>query len=559
MKYIQLIIATLILTPTSLFSQQYNGWTLTSIQNAATATLMDTNKVTVKTWSGMNPTGYSTYLMPGGTLVRSATGATKPSGAPGGPTHGKIQKYDYAGTKTWDYLLSGNDYIAHHDICPMPNGNVLAIVYERKLASDVTAAGAQQNIQMWSEKIMEIKPTGATTGDVVWEWRVWDHLVQNVDPNKANYQSSIVDHPELLNVNYKQSSDWMHMNGIDYNPILDQIIVSSHNLNEWYVIDHSTTTAEAATHSGGNSGKGGDFLFRWGNPTAYGAAGTTILNVTHDAHWIPEGSPNAGRIVGFNNKGVASPSTSTIDYVTPPLNGYNYDRTPGQAYAPATFTDRDTCQGYSSNMGNSQQLPNGNVLICIATSGKVYEINSAGTTLWSQTFQGSIPQAFKYDSCYIFNTPPAIPTITGNANTLTSSSATTYQWYLNGQIIPGATSITYNPIVSGVYVVRITDAIGCVYQYSKGFKYTKPNGIADIDLSKEIEVYPNPTSDELNIKESNLLGNQFEISIFNMEGKLICQKQNSYQISVSNLNQGIYMLRIKTENGIATKKIQIIK
>lgn len=559
MKYIQLIIATLILTPTSLFSQQYNGWTLTSIQNAATATLMDTNKVTVKTWSGMNPTGYSTYLMPGGTLVRSATGATKPSGAPGGPTHGKIQKYDYAGTKTWDYLLSGNDYIAHHDICPMPNGNVLAIVYERKLASDVTAAGAQQNIQMWLEKIMEIKPTGATTGDVVWEWRVWDHLVQNVDPNKANYQSSIVDHPELLNVNYKQSSDWMHMNGIDYNPILDQIIVSSHNLNEWYVIDHSTTTAEAATHSGGNSGKGGDFLFRWGNPTAYGAAGTTILNVTHDAHWIPEGSPNAGRIVGFNNKGVASPSTSTIDYVTPPLNGYNYDRTPGQAYAPATFTDRDTCQGYSSNMGNSQQLPNGNVLICIATSGKVYEINSAGTTLWSQTFQGSIPQAFKYDSCYIFNTPPAIPTITGNANTLTSSSATTYQWYLNGQIIPGATSITYNPIVSGVYVVRITDANGCVYQYSKGFKYTKPNGIADIDLSKEIEVYPNPTSDELNIKESNLLGNQFEISIFNMEGKLICQKQNSYQISVSNLNQGIYMLRIKTENGIATKKIQIIK
>lgn len=61
------------------------------------------------------------------------------------------------------------------------------------------------------------------------------------------------------------------MNGIDYNPVLDQIALSTHNLNEWYIIDHSTTTAEAATSSGGNSGKGGDLLYRWGNPAAYQA------------------------------------------------------------------------------------------------------------------------------------------------------------------------------------------------------------------------------------------------------------------------------------------------
>lgn len=562
MKIAKLLLASICCLPLFVCAQQYNGWTLTSIMNSTTATLMDTNQVTVKTWSGLTGgTGYSSYLLPGGTLVRSAGGVTKPSGVPGGPTHGRIQKIDYAGNLIWNYTLADANSIAHHDICPMPNGNVMAIVYERKTAAEVTAAGGQQSIQMWPDKIVEIEPTGATTGNIVWEWKSWDHLVQNVDASKANYQASIVDHPELLNINYKQVSDWQHMNGLDYNPILDQVAFSSHNHNEWYIIDHSTTTAEAASHSGGNSGKGGDILYRWGNPAAYSAAGTAILNVTHDAHWIPEGSPNAGRLVGFNNKGVTTPTnTSTVDQIVTPVNGYIYNYTPGQAMGPASYIERDTCSGYSSNMGNSQQLPNGNMLICVATQAKVYEINSTGTTLWSKTFAGgSVPQAFKYDSCYIFNPAPAIPTITGNATTLTSSNAVTYQWYLNGQAINGATSMTYNPTQSGIYVVRITDANGCVYRYSVGYKYVKPNSISDVNFSNEIDVYPNPTNDVINIKQNNLLGENFEIVLNNLEGKNIMSLRNVYQIDTKNIAEGIYIMRIKTQNGIATKKIQIIK
>lgn len=542
------------------FAQQYDGYVLYSLQNSSAAYLMDTSLNTYHNWSGLSAnTGYSTHMEPGGTIVRAAKGGTTPSGAPGGPICGKVQKHDYNGNLVWDYVYAGTNYITHHDICPMPNGNVLVIAYERKTAAEVSAAGGSSSIEMWPDKIVEIQPTGLTTGTVVWEWHTWDHLVQNVDASKANYQSNISDHPELMNINYKQAKDWQHMNGIDYNPILDQIAFSSHNHNEWYIIDHSTTTAEAATHSGGNSGKGGDILYRWGNPAAYGASGSAILNVTHDAHWIKEGCPNAGRLAGFNNKGVSN-NQSAADQIVTPLVGYNYTFTAGQAYSPSSYTDRHACNGYSSNMGSTYQLPNGNQIICIATSGKVYEINSAGTQLWSKTFTGSCPQAQKYSKCYIDNAPPAIPEISVSGSALSSTSATTYQWYLNGQPISGATSQTFTPTTPGIYVVRITDANGCVYQYSKGYKYSSGStGLNEIDLSNEMTAYPNPTNGMIELKNIEKFGAEFQVRVMDQAGKVHIQIRNASTLNLSHLPNGIYFVQVTSGQQVAHKNIVLNK
>jgi hypothetical protein len=334
--------------------------------------------------------------------------------------------------------------------------------------------------------------------------------------------------------------------------------VSSHNLNEWYIIDHSTSTEEAASHTGGFSGKGGDILFRWGNPAAYDATGTAILNVTHDAHWIPEGVPNAGRLVGFNNKG-ASATKSSVDQIILPQNGYNFDRIAGQAFAPSTYTERHASTGYTNNMGNSQQLPNGNMLVCLALSGVVYEINSAGTTLWSKTMGGSVSQSFKYEKCYVENQAPSQPTISKDATTLTASSASAYQWYKNGVLIEGANQQTYTPNEEAIYVVRIKDTAACFNVYSASYKYSNTSTGMNDDLKlNELKVFPNPSTGLFNLELDGIT--DFNTMVFSMNGDLVFEGENIKEIDLSSLANGVYFLHVSSANRVSvTKKLVISK
>jgi len=531
-------------------AQQWNGLTLVATQNSTTAKLVDTAGTLVKTYSpGTGSTGYSAYMEPGGTMVRSLKLTN--SVFTGGGACGAIQKVDYNNNVIWTYTVSNSTQYSHHDHCVMPNGNVLIISYELKTQAELSTAGGTNTALtsgIWPEKIIEVQPTGTTTGNIVWEWHVWDHLVQNVNSSKANYQTSIVNHPELLNINYLSTKDWMHMNGIDYNPILDQIVVSSHNLNEWYVIDHSTTTSEAASHSGGNSGKGGDFLYRWGNPAAYQATGTKILNVTHDVHWVPEGVSGSGDLTGFNNGGQTSPSQkSTIDRITPPRANYNYTINTGSAFSPSTYDSRLVCTAYNSNMGNSEQYPNGNQMICLALAGTIYEVNSVGTTLWTYSAGGTASQAHRYSQCYISNAAPSQPTITTNGNDLQSTSATTFQWYLNGDLIAGATSQNYTPTQSGIYVVRITDANGCVYRYSQGYMYSIATGINDIE-TKNISVYPNPSTGIVDLDFNYQKFNSVNVQVYDVYGKLVLSYKDNWRLDLTQLSNGIYTLAISLDN-----------
>lgn len=538
-----LLILSLLLLISLTHAQQWGDYTFYSTQNSTTGVLLDTNGSTVHTWSFSSSakTGYSSYLLSGGTVLRTV--ARQGNSFQGGGMCGQVQKVDWDGNVLWSYVCSTTSYCSHHDICGMPNGNVLLIVYELKSATEVTQAGCKWAHTMWPDMILEVQPSGATGGNIVWEWHAWDHLVQDYDASKDNY-GVVAEHPELLDINYnnsQQTKDWMHVNGIDYNEQLDQIVISSHFLNELYVIDHSTTTEEAAGHTGGNSGKGGDILYRWGNPAAYDASGTNIFHVVHDAHWIPPGHTRAGALVGFNNNGISN-NQSAVDMFMPPYDGYNYEYTPGSAYLPSSYHWRHACNGHTNSEGGLHNLPNGNILVCITQAGFIYEVDSNNTMLWSKNVGGmGSSNARRYSKCFVEGTLIEAPTISQFGESLVSSAGVTYQWYLNGMEINGATQQSFTPLGSGSYQVGITDAGGCNSELSDpyDFQYT---GIGEQDDEKGITVFPVPSNGIISFSE-NMNPEKFSaLRLYEQSGRLILTCKPDRTLDLSFLENGLYFL-----------------
>ena len=310
-----------------------------------------------------------------------------------------IVELDPRGNIVWKYSVIGH----HHDFFKMPNGNVLLLMHKLNTREEAIAAGA--NPEFISEEdglnydyLLEVRPTGASGGEVVWEWSAWDHLVQDFDPSKPNY-GAVAEHPERIDLNFLLETismtrpdarhDWLHVNSVDYDPKLDWIMLSARNFSELWIIDRSTTTEEARGHSGGDSGMGGDLLYRWGNPRAYGHgdADDQRLFWQHQTHWIPPGLQGAGNILAFNN-GWEFPGDgrfySSIDEFAPPVDGYR--RSPNFVYHPLapewTYAAETRSDFYAPIMSGTQRLPNGNTLAVDGPAGTIFQITRDGRIVW---------------------------------------------------------------------------------------------------------------------------------------------------------------------------------
>ncbi len=422
----------------------------------------------------------------------------------------------------------------------MPNGNVLAIVWESKTSAEAIAQGrnpALTTATVWSEKIIEIQPLGATGGTIVWEWHLWDHLAQDFDATKPNY-TTIASNPQLLNINYGGSatvSDWIHLNSIDYNPTLDQIVLSSHNLDEVWIIDHSTTTTQAASHTGGNSGKGGDFLYRWGNPQAYnnGTVTNQKLFGQHNARWIEPGLPFENQIMIFNNgAGRTGGNYTTVEIINPPVSGFNYTST--LPYLPSTtswiYNSGNPNNLYAMNISGAQQLSNGNVLICNGPNGIFTEVNTTGTTLWR------------------YVNPINTTGIISQGTTPTQNTVFRCSFYpsnysgFTGHTLTAGTTIENTNTVSASCSLTLTNS--------------------DVFESYQVQLYPNPVKDNLHIAIGNFESSKINIQFFNSLGQMVYE--NNYAtteitIPVAQFSNGIYFVKITDETKLKTFKIIIDK
>jgi len=143
---------------------------------------------------------------------------------------------------------------------------------------------------------------------------------------------------------------------------------------------------------------------------------------------------------------------------------------------------------------------------------------------------------------------PAVPIISKNENMLISSSATGNQWYLNNQPIVGATNQTYTYTQNGQYAVEVTNECG-----STKSAETTINGVGIVGAngySPELQVYPNPTKNELRLQNYELQENSV-IEIYSVVGQLVYQinkstnnQINNITIDVSHLDNGMYYLKI---------------
>ena len=378
-----------------------------------TTYLIDNNLNNIQTWNHSRSPASMPYLIAGdepgweNTLLIFPYCVNNPTMQAGG-VGGAFEVLTWDGDLVWEYELSNTDYQHHHDIEPLPNGNILMIAWERKTAEEAYAAGRTSLNdnplnEMWSSSIFEIQSDGNGGGEIVWEWHLWDHLIQDENPDSDNY-GIVGDYPELFDINkgwlggggpQGGNADWMHLNTISYNIEYDQIVISSHRVDEIFVIDHSTTIEEAASHSGGNYGKGGDFLYRWGNPQNYdrGNNSDNLIGHQHSINWIPDGYPGEGNFILFNNDG-----NEAIEF-SPPINedGF-YIIEDGQPYGPDNIVWSSPY--YSTDMqGGAFRLPNGNTLITDCDSANIEEVTESGSIVWSYSQSGNnvnIARAQKY-------------------------------------------------------------------------------------------------------------------------------------------------------------------
>ncbi len=379
-------------------SKVFDGYTLFAPKQNTMTYLINNEGRIINLWTASKyPPGQSVYLLENGNLLRSCM--TKGKLSSGGGEGGRVEEYDWNGNLVWELDFSTETYMQHHDIKKLPNGNVLMLVIEKKTLAETIAAGFNQakfqpeiatTGMMLPDYVVEIKPTYPVGGTVVWEWHTWDHLIQDFDATKLNY-GVVKSHPELISTAGDQKnlpSFWNHMNSIDYNADFDQIALSVRGNSEVWVIDHSTTTAEAKGHTGGKRGKGGDLIYRWGNPLTYGAgtAADQRYFQQHDVEWIKTGYPGAGNLTCFNN-GLGRGDYSSVDEFVPAVdaNG-NYTMVAGSALSPAnfiwTYKGTTTDPMYSENISGAHRLPNGNTIICSGTVGQFLEVTTGGEIVW---------------------------------------------------------------------------------------------------------------------------------------------------------------------------------
>lgn len=517
-------------------NQTYEGYTILAPMAHNVTYLLDNCGRKVHSWNSAYHPGASVNFLPDGRLLR-----TNKLGNPKfnlGGTGGGVELLDWNSNVLWSYAFSDDAHCQHHDALMLPNGNIILIAWEEKLPAQARALGWTNSAEsIWPDALFEIKPKGKDSGEIVWEWHLWDHLVQDKDSTKPNF-GKVSDHPELVDINFLSNrSDWTHFNSLSYNEDLDQLMVICHSFSEIWIIDHSTTTAEASDHSGGRYGKGGDLLYRWGNKLAYqkGVYEDKTLYMPHNARWIDKGLPDAGKVMYFNN-GADRPGIpySSVEVISLPQSSPGvYQLNDSGTYGPDTaywkYTDPVPQRLFSAFISGAQRLPNGNTLICEGNKGNLIEITPEKTVAWE--YKSPVNQAGVWSQG---------DTVTGNLVFRAQKLGLQHPG-LQGKDLSPKGFVEKNPLADSCMVMM---------------------GMDRLAKDENLNIYPNPFNGQLNLSLSNNVQPQ-RIEIRDARGMLmhhiVTLTGDETTLHTTTWPSGMYFIHCYTQNGGWIRTGKLIK
>lgn len=523
-------------------NKSFDGYNLVFPHNQPNVYLLNNCGEIVHIWedsSNFRP-GNIAYLLESGRLVkgkRDVSIAGDAIWAGGGGEIVEIRGWD--NQLLWSFELNDSTARLHHDFAVKPNGNILMLAWEHKTREEAIAAGRDSTLisqeELWPDYVMEVQPVGADSFEIVWQWHVWDHLIQDFDSTKANF-GIVADHPELIDINWDTSNgaaDWMHSNALDYDPVNQHVLISVPTFHEVWIIDQTTSTSQAAGHVGGQSNRGGDLLYRWGNPATYrqGDASDQQLFYPHDIHWIDDfldaSHPQYRRLGAFNNR--VTEDSSTVVSFDPGWDMYSSSfMMNGSVWQPNQFdwvySHPDKSLMHSSGLSSLQFLPNGNALICVGRWGYSFEVTPDEEIVW------------EYKT----------PLIAGNPAS-------------QGDILNINQNLTFRlkryPADFGAFQGKALTSSGYIEQNPDTTFCDQFISSIEDQLQYQLAVYPNPASEFLTIEWEG--GQYVEIELINMWGQSMKKFRESggrKYVDVSDWQQGLYFIRI---DGKATAKLII--
>ncbi len=500
-----------------------DGYKLIFPHNQEKVFLLDKNGKLVHYWDdeeGFVP-GNSVYILPNGNLIKCKRLNKKDDPIFAGGAGATVEIRSWENDLLHSFTLNNDTARLHHDVAPLPNGNILMIAWENFTGEQALKAGrkpeALSRDELWSEMVIEWNPV---KDSIVWSWHVWDHLIQDEFPDKDNY-GNVEEYPGKIDINYDEHDghpDWLHINSIAYNPVLDQIALSVPYFNELWVIDHSTTPEESRSDEGGRAGKGGQLLFRYGNDKTYlEQANEQILFFQHDVEWVkPEaniGDDDFGKMALFNNR---LPDTTSIGMVINTLEANSNDYI-NPANEPQSLIEKkivhptNSALSYSTGLSSIQVLENGHVLLLAGRTGYAYELDAEGNIVWEYRIPikagKPVPQGTNLE-------------INNNITFRMDKYPLDYQGFVGRELSP------MGLLEEMEFDEVITDL-------------PKPA------ISTNIEIYPNPTTEKLQIESNDRIG---QINIFNAGGQLLRNlsfDENTAEISLKLFKPGLYFLTLK--------------